>query len=363
MNRRNFLKSCSVSVGIGVGLPQLSAAKGNNIDSLQLQVEEQNTIHQLNQLTRFRALGDECLDNFIEEISFSGNMVVTSLDGSHGYAPKVVVTDRSLKTAFDQQESIEGLDYIFDDISIPLDEKQIKKQFYFSNMTFLPIEMADPYKVNRMLRMLEIIKGIRTQVLKPQVIIIAILPFPWEDQVKHKISHQAINRIKTIDVGYILIPSNTTRENKTHDEAKLNINNLVVQSVRAPTELVTCMGLPSGTSCVVDPILSTRGKTTIGIGSDSGKDRAVEATMTALKSLSFDLIGLTKSNGVLVNITTGSDYSLEEWDKVSNIIGNFIPSEFTSEIAVFSEMAVFSVIKPEIYKRMDVTIIATGSMK
>jgi len=134
---------------------------------------------------------------------------------------------------------------------------------------------------------------------------------------------------------------------------KSAINNLVIQSVRAPTELVSYMGMPSGTPCNIDPILAMKGQATIGLGSSYGKDRAVEATMAALKSNSFNLIDLNKAQGVLVNITTGEDYTISEYVKVGNVINNFIDQELT-------EMVVFNAIKTKIKKRMDVTIIATG---
>jgi len=345
MNRRNFLKACSVPASVGVGLPQLSMANGNNIDNLQLKGEELNTI---NQLSRFRALGDECLENFIEIMSFTGEMAVTTPDSNPYYVPKVVVTDPSLKTAFDQQESIKGLDYIFDDITNSLDEKQIKKQFYFTDMIFLPTEMADPYKVNRMLRVLEIVK-----ILRAQVIIIAILPFSWEGEQKHKISRQTMEQLNSLDVSYILIPPNIPKGLNRY-KAKRYLNKLVVQSVRAPVELVTCMGLPSGTSCVVDPILSMNGQATMGIGTSAGSDRAVEATIKALKSPSFDLISLTKAKSILVNITAGKDYTIHEYEDVCKTIGHLLAQKLSPEICAFS------VIKPEINNKMDVTILATG---
>jgi len=323
MNRRKFLKVCTVSASIGTGLDQLLMANTNHVKTNALKVRELNNVHLFNQLSRFRHLGDECLENFTEIISFTGDRTVSFLDSNPIYVPKVVVSDQGLKTAFDQQESIKGLDYIYDDLASPLDEEQIKKQFYFSDMIFLPVETEDIAKVDRMLSILEMVKNARTKTT-----IIAKLPFSCGDKHKHQISLQTINRIKALDVGYILIPSKIPGEH-SHDKMKSAINNLVIQSVRAPTELVSYMGMPSGTPCNIDPILAMKGQATIGLGSSYGKDRAVEATMAALKSNSFNLIDLNKAQGVLVNITTGEDYTISEYVKVGNVINNFIDQELT----------------------------------
>ena len=344
MNRRKFLKVCSVPASVSICIPQVSVADKLNNSGL---TEEQKGVHQYKEFTRFRRLGDNCLENFVEEISFSGQKTITSPDGSPYYVPKVIVSDIYLKTVFEQQEAIKGLDYIFDGIRTPFDENLIKNQFYFTDMLYLPIEVADQEKVNRMLQVFNAVKNTRTR-----VVIIAILPLRWDGDQKHEISGLTIDKLNSLGVSYILIPPNIPK--LSHYEAKLYINRLVVQSVRAPTELVTCMGMPSGTSCAIDPILSMKGHATMGIGTSGGNDRATEATINALKSPSFDLIGLTKASSVLINITTGKDYSIHEYEDVCKTISSLLPQEPSPEVCAFS------VIKPEINNKMDVTILATG---
>jgi len=189
-------------------------------------------------------------------------------------------------------------------------------------------------------------------------VIIAILPFSWESEELHKISHHSLKLLNNLDFSYILIPTKNLKKVVSKCDAQSYINKLVVQAVRAPTELVTCMGLPSGTSCSVDPVLSIKGQASIGVGSATGKDRAVNAINNALTSPSINLSTFNKAKGLIVNITTGNNYSIDEYEQIVNILNKSTSENITTG---FSNYVAFHVNKDELKNdRMYVTVIATG---
>ena len=58
------------------------------------------------------------------------------------------------------------------------------------------------------------------------------------------------------------------------------------------------------------------GKAMMGSGVSSGENRAVEAVTTALSSPLLDNIDLQGASGVLVNITSGSDLTTDEFEVI-----------------------------------------------
>ena len=98
--------------------------------------------------------------------------------------------------------------------------------------------------------------------------------------------------------------------------------------------------------------MSGLGKAMMGSGVSSGENRAVEAVTTALSSPLLDNIDLQGASGVLVNITSGSDLTTDEFE----VIGSKI-----REIANEDAKIITGCIKEDDnIGDLRVTIIATG---
>jgi len=238
-----------------------------------------------------------------------------------------------------------------------IDEQLIYRQFHLTDILFYPVKTSDTVKVERMMQVINILSTTTTCV----GLIIAILPFSWESEELHKISHHTLKLLNNLDFSYILIPTKNLKKVVSKCDAQSYINKLVVQAVRAPTELITCMGLPSGTSCSVDPVLSIKGRATIGVGSAYGKDRAVNAIINVLNCPSFDINNLKNAKGLVVNITCRiDDYSIDEYGQITTILSRFISREITAGSSISNAVA-FNVVKGEIKdSKIEITIIATG---
>ena len=70
----------------------------------------------------------------------------------------------------------------------------------------------------------------------------------------------------------------------------------------------------------VKTVMSGMGKAMMGSGVSSGENRAEEAVTTALSSPLLDNINLKGASGVLVNITSGSDLTTDEFEVIGNKI-------------------------------------------
>ena len=98
--------------------------------------------------------------------------------------------------------------------------------------------------------------------------------------------------------------------------------------------------------------MSGMGKAMMGSGVSSGENRAVDAVTTALSSPLLDNFDLQGASGVLVNITSGSDLTTDEFE----IIGSKI-----KEIANEDAKIITGCIKEDDnIGDLRVTIIATG---
>jgi cell division protein FtsZ len=90
----------------------------------------------------------------------------------------------------------------------------------------------------------------------------------------------------------------------------------------------------------------------MGTGESQGEDRAREAAEAAVSSPLLEDINLAGANGILVNVTAGTDMSIGEFQEVGTTI-----KEFASEDAT---VVIGTVIDPEMTDRIRVTVVATG---
>ena len=90
----------------------------------------------------------------------------------------------------------------------------------------------------------------------------------------------------------------------------------------------------------------------MGSGAASGPDRAEEAAESAIASPLLEDIDLSGARGILVNITAGPDFAIDEFETVGNAV-----KAFASENAT---VVVGTVIDMEMTDELRVTVVATG---
>ncbi len=123
-------------------------------------------------------------------------------------------------------------------------------------------------------------------------------------------------------------------------------NNILLNAVKSIAELVSKPGLINVDFSDIKTVMFNMGVAVIGSGCASGNDRAKLLTMLALNSDFFDDIKFFNAKGILVNISSGIDVSISEFEDICFlvrecifnvsvvIIGNVMDTSYDSELKV-----------------------------
>jgi cell division protein FtsZ len=123
------------------------------------------------------------------------------------------------------------------------------------------------------------------------------------------------------------------------------------QGVQGITDLITVPGLINLDFADVRTIMSNAGSALMGIGIASGENRAVEAARNAIASPLLEA-SIDGAQGVLLNISGGSDLGLFEVNEAAEVIANAAHPE--------ANIIFGAVIDDTLGDEVRVTVIATG---
>ena len=129
-------------------------------------------------------------------------------------------------------------------------------------------------------------------------------------------------------------------------------NDILRGAVQGIAELITRPGLINVDFADVKTVMSEMGTAMMGSGSASGEDRAEEASEGAIACPLLEDIDLSGARGILVNITAGPDFSIDEFETVGNAV-----KAFASENAT---VVIGTVIDMDLSDELRVTVVATG---
>jgi cell division protein FtsZ len=106
-------------------------------------------------------------------------------------------------------------------------------------------------------------------------------------------------------------------------DAFKSANQVLQGAVQGIAELITCPGLINVDFADVRTVMAEMGMAMMGSGSSSGEDRAREAAEAAISSPLLEDINLAGANGILINVTAGTDLAIGEFQEVGNTIKEF----------------------------------------
>ncbi|HXW85718.1 MAG TPA: cell division protein FtsZ [Candidatus Bathyarchaeia archaeon] len=193
------------------------------------------------------------------------------------------------------------------------------------------------------------------------ILTIAIItkPFLFEGKRRGNVALGAVEQVKQSVDTLIIIPNqrllDVVDEHMSMIDAFSMINNVLAQSVRGISEIITKPGHINVDYADVRTIMKDRGIAVMGTGRASGVDRARVATMQAITSPLLENMNIEGAHGVLFNITGGQNLSLHEINHAASII-----YEQAHEDA---NIILGSVIDDRLSDEVSVTIIATGFEK
>ena len=181
-------------------------------------------------------------------------------------------------------------------------------------------------------------------------------PFLMEGTKRMQIAEHGIGELGKYVDSLITIPNEKLLTvlggETTLLDAFRSANQVLQGAVQGIAELITRPGLINVDFADVRTVMSEMGMAMIGSGTSSGEDRAREAAEAAASSPLLEDINLAGANGILVNVTAGTDLSIGEFQEVGATVKEYASPDATVVIG--------TVIDPEMTDRIRVTVVATG---
>jgi len=181
-------------------------------------------------------------------------------------------------------------------------------------------------------------------------------PFSFEGKKRAKQAEEGINSLKKVADTVITIPNDRLRglasKNAKMTDMFKKADEVLLHSVKGITDLIMMPGLINLDFADVRTIMSKAGMAIMGIGISSGENRALEAAELSISHPLLEDISISGAKGVLMNITSNSDLTMEEMAEASERIYN--------EVGENADIIWGAVVDDTLGDEMRVTVIATG---
>ncbi|MEW6606007.1 MAG: cell division protein FtsZ [bacterium] len=129
-------------------------------------------------------------------------------------------------------------------------------------------------------------------------------------------------------------------------------DNVLRQAIQGISDLITIPGIINLDFADVRTIMSSKGNALMGIGVGTGENRALHAAQHAVSSPLLEEASIEGAQGILINITGGTDMLLSEIDEAAT---------FITEKADRNANIIFGAVTSEaIQGEIKITVIATG---
>jgi len=185
---------------------------------------------------------------------------------------------------------------------------------------------------------------------------IVTLPFNFEGPKRMNRGLAGITELRKVCDTLISIPNqklmSVVDKNTTVVEAFKLADSVLHHASKGISDLINVHGLVNLDFADVETIMKNMGEAIIGTGTAKGEERAVLAAQQAISSPLLDNASIAGAQGVLVNITGGTDLAIMEVDQATNII--------FEEAGQGANIIFGAVIDPSLNDEIMVTVIATG---
>jgi cell division protein FtsZ len=181
-------------------------------------------------------------------------------------------------------------------------------------------------------------------------------PFPFEGKKRRDVAEKGIQELSEYVDSLITIPNEKLLRVLGKDASLLSAfaaaNDVLLGAVQGIAELITRPGLINVDFADVRTVMSAMGVAMMGSGRGRGENRAKEAAEKAINSPLLEDIDLQGARGVLVNITSGPDLTMGEFDEVGNIVKSFASDD--------ASVIIGTAMDPDMSEELKVTVVATG---
>jgi cell division protein FtsZ len=185
---------------------------------------------------------------------------------------------------------------------------------------------------------------------------VVITPFAFEGSIRHRLARTGIDDLDR-QADSVMVFGNDKMSAVLGDGASMNdaftaADNVLHDSVRAITDIITIPGLVGVDFEDVRAVLGNSGRSSIGVGIAAGSHRARIATEEALASPFLSAFDLPSASGFLVNITASRRMKMKEVTEVMNIARSVVADD--------SHIIFGATYDADMGEQMRVTILAAG---
>ncbi|MFC6871783.1 cell division protein FtsZ [Halobellus marinus] len=196
-------------------------------------------------------------------------------------------------------------------------------------------------------------------------IAIVTTPFTAEGEVRRTNAEAGLERLRDVADTVIVVPNDRLLDavGKLPVRQAFKVSDeVLMRSVKGITELITKPGLVNLDFADVKTVMERGGVAMIGLGESDSESKAQDSVKSALRSPLLD-VDISGANSALVNVTGGSDMSIEEaegvveeiYDRIDPdariIWGTSVDEEIDGTMRTM--IVVTGVESPQIYGRSD----------
>lgn len=180
-------------------------------------------------------------------------------------------------------------------------------------------------------------------------------PFSFEGSRRMRAAEEGIARLKEQVDTLIVIPNDrllqVVDKKASIETAFRTADDVLRQGIQGISELITVPGLINLDFADVRAIMTEGGSALMAIGRAKGENRAKEAAEQAIHSALLD-VSIDGAQGILFNVTGGSDLTLFEVNEAAEIMRAGVHPE--------ANIIFGAVIDPTMSDEIRITVIATG---
>ena len=191
-----------------------------------------------------------------------------------------------------------------------------------------------------------------------QALTVAVVtkPFNFEGRQRKKQAERGIQELKKVVDTIITIPNDrliglATKKAKFVEMLK-RADDVLLYAVKGISDLIMIPGLINLDFADVRTIMSEMGMALMGTGIARGDNRASEAAQQAISSPLLEDVSISGARGVLMNITSGPELTIEEVQEASSLIQQQAHED--------ANIIWGTVLDDSVGEELRVTVIATG---
>ncbi len=188
------------------------------------------------------------------------------------------------------------------------------------------------------------------------ILTVGVVSKPFSFERRNKIADQGILELQEHVDSLIVVPNDKLLKVLGKDfvlaKAFDYANEVLHGGVQGISELVTRPGIINVDFEDLRTVMGERGMAMMGVGYATGDERALKATQKAIANPLLEDISVAGAKGLLVNITSGLDFTLGEFNEVGDAIDLVAASD--------ARVIIGTSIDESMNDEIRVTVVATG---